>query len=388
MRHHSTIVVALLLALLDAAAQGQELVLAPSAPPTASMETNDLQQEIAQLQSRLMALEKINQQTVQPAAFQPPAAPVDGRPVDAPVVDAQPSQNYFRTYRQSSGSWVGGASAFFLKPHWTGGNGAYVTNTTLPGGGINDQANFNSPFTTSPGFWFGYTGASGYGVQVNFFSYAQSFGVATLVPAGVNGVSDTSTGIAFAPPGNVFSASSFLNVNYWDIELTKRIQTRNWIWTGTAGLLYLYLGQGYDAVGVSATTTTRNTFNGLGPTASLGGRRPLGSLGFGVYGSGRGSINFGHQDYSVASIFLGNPVAVNTSKNWGVLPTAQLEFGLDYRRSLFGGRSTLVVENGMIGQAYFDAGGPDSNPGNSFFTTPITSTLGMYGMRSSLGITY
>ncbi len=85
--------------------------------------------------------------------------------------------------------------------------------------------------------------------------------------------------------------------------------------------------------------------------------------------------------------------ANSASQSWGVMPYAQLEFGLDFRRPVLGGRSLLVVENGFVAMAFLNAGTPSNTttmlqPLEQSNSPLSSATLGLVGLRSSIGFVY
>jgi hypothetical protein len=304
----------------------------------------------------------------------------------SPSPDSEPvSSGYFSSLNGvREGKWNGGVSAFVLKPHWTGGNIAYLDQNISTG--IYSATSFATPYSAAPAFWFGYETRSGDGIQFNYFQYSQTSNVNAVVPDGHKYL--PSLDYRTTEAGETFTAGSGLKITTLDLEVTKRVQAWNWDWTATAGLRYLHLAQNYFD-GFEEKETTNNSFNGVGPTMSLGGRRPIGGSGLGFYSSARGALVFGQQ-HAFASYFSQN----SQSNTWGVIPTAQVQFGVDYRRQLWGNRATLVIENGLIGQVFFNVGTPNSVtniPWDLYYNTATastTSSLGLFGLRSSFGISF
>ena len=362
-----------------------------------------LQGEINELRTRLAALEKSPHEN-------PTTAELSSYDAATATDDCIASPGVCNFPCQPSGNWVGGVNLYVLKAHWNTGNTAFTTTTAPvagpggPGTTTYTATPFSYDYSATPGAWFGYVHASGYGLRSNFFQYSQSSGVTTTAGAPVGFVQTINGPNGFVSavfPGTspFFRANSSLAVNYFDAEATKTVNACNWSWTGSAGLRYLYQNQtfqagAFNAAGVQATgLSTRQFFNGGGPTLSLDGRRPVGFRGLGFYGSGRGALMFGTTSRTATAVnALTGSTQVFSANNWGTVPFGELEFGGDYRRRL--GRATLVVENGLIGQAYFGVGSSSGFSSAPAFANGIlvpgqsSAILGLYGLRSSIGITY
>jgi hypothetical protein len=306
---------------------------------------------------------------------------------DAPQVESV-APSFQNAYREESGAWIGGLSVYILQPHWSGGN-VSTYGSDLFGGGLTQQ-DFPAPFSASPAVWFGYTTPSGYGVQASFFNFDQSY-FATASSNGTFVVNDAFVNAGFLGP--TVATSSAMQITLWDLELTKQVSSWDWLWTTTAGVRYMHMTQRYDSNDGLATSTAQHNFSGAGPTLSLSGRRPFGSGGLGFYGSTRGALLFGNQNLLLFLDSGFGPTFFAQAKSPSVLPIVTGELGVDYRLRLASGK-TLFVETGMVAQAYFDAGAPTAAmAGAAFFGPGITTqnndaTLGLFGMRTSIGVAF
>lgn len=306
------------------------------------------------------------------------------------------------------GTIVGGTSTYLLRPHWSDGNPSFYSSS--PGQPVVPStitsAQFPGPYQAAPAIWLGYVHASGFGIQADFFYYHQFWNAAANSTPAVD-VTDATGMLSsfFGLPGNsyAFAASSSVNVSSWDLEATKSFFDSDWTCTAGAGLRYSYLEQKYGAASNSggglSQVDERNMFNGFGPTLSVSGRRRLGSFGIGTYGNARGALLFGEHDQRLT---LNSGPLVNEGFDGGtysasqryVMPYLQLEWGLDYRLPI--GRGSLVIENGIVGQAYFNAGNPSHATTDSSIVlggivatpTPSDGTFALFGLRSSIGFTY
>ncbi|HEX3870746.1 MAG TPA: Lpg1974 family pore-forming outer membrane protein, partial [Pirellulales bacterium] len=199
-------------------------------------------------------------------------------------------------------------------------------------------------------------------------------------------------GVFTLSPGAQLTARSSLKLSYFDLEAMKRVNTLNWQWTGSAGVRYAYLSQSYDSAvsppGAAANggsfLSQRHFFNGAGPTVSFMGRRPIGDSPIGIFGSGRASMLFGNDQQSISEAYLSGLSTSYYRASWGVLPQAELEFGADFRRPI--GQKTLIIENALTGQSWFGAG--TSSGSTALGGNVSQATLGFYGWRASVGMTY
>lgn len=351
-----------------------DLILAQANAPASDsdslrQEVDSLRERNDQLTNRLSALEERVGTGL--ASWLPSSNSSQGSATSSPAI-------YTMT---PSGSWVAGVSAYILKPYFTGGNPAYFSND-----GISPTfsvTNFQSTLSATPAYWIGYVGASGFGVQANFFSFYQSNSTG---PVTGSFVIDPFLNAAAVGGSDFLMATSTLRLTTFDFEGTKQINFWDCSWKASAGLRYLSTGQNYESSDSSGFTSSFNSnFNGVGPTLALAGRHAAGASGFGFYGNARGAVAFGkHDDALSGSLIPATYVTPNSS--WSVVPTAQMEFGVDYRREL--GWGILSFETGMVGMAYFGVGGLTSGvifmPGNF----DPSSTLGLFGLRSSVGITF
>jgi hypothetical protein len=313
-------------------------------------------------------------------------------------VDLNNGPQVFAAPYAQPANWVGGLSVYTLTPRWSSGNTALVVRTANSGNFFDrTTADFNYGYRVSPGFWLGYVGDSGVGVRTNFFQFNQSASNYAVSSSSVlfdpYRFGGTDAGIFTSVNGAALLAQSSLQLMTWDLEATKRVNYENWTLTAAAGLRYLHLNQTYSADisppsaanGFFARTEANHSFNGLGPTFAVNGRHALGDTSLGVFGGGRGSLLFGSLSQSVASFYPGaNASSTDNTGGKGLLPVAELEIGIDYRQPI--GRVTLLIENSLIGQAWFNAGSASNT--NGLDGSISSATLGLFGLRSSIGLTY
>jgi hypothetical protein len=338
----------------------------------------------------------------QPAAYQPPPQggpiapseqlniissmspePVVGQP-GLPCEDCAPTQPE---------GWIGGVSLYVLAPKWSGGNAAYVQRTVNGFGAVDRMTTpFNYGVGAAPGLWLAYVTSGGNGVRANLFNFDQISNVTT-----VNGTNQSTSdpyalgvsglGIFTVTPGAAFTSHSRLNITSADVEGVKFFSGSNWSMQAAAGVRYASVNQYYSAeLGNSGLMDSKHLFSGLGPTISTSARRQIGKSNMGLFGSGRGALVFGSESMQYQQTVAGTSITATQSTNdWGVLPYAEVEFGMDYRMRLAGGRS-IVFENAFVGQSWFGAG--NSANANALDGTYSTSNLGLFGLRTAVNFSY
>lgn len=214
---------------------------------------------------------------------------------------------------------------------------------------------------------------------------------------------------AFKEFGDQFSFNNHVKLDVWDWEVIQEVQAYNCWFLFAGGARYSYLSQGYRGFRFNNGTGTLGTakvtvledsdvvlaghsFSGAGPTGEFEVRRPLGSTGFTLYGSTRGSVLFGSGKMAGAQRTVerrvitprtGRPQVVNAAtlnesatEQDDVLPVGELEVGAEWARDF--GRTLLFVRTGLVGQAWFGAGNATSDDGD----------LGFFGLALTGGVRY
>lgn len=356
----------------------------------------------------------------------------------------------------SRGGWdpVGGASLYLLKPYLHQ-NIAFQTTSTLTadsaGGtslsdGRTDSRQFDWGVEPAFAVWLGAAGSSGYGVRTRYFRFNGSPGVANTslnaqqaaTPPGVNpAVSTFISPSPFIPdflPGALppvaagtksfgspspvllianpqtglgigedrLTFSSGLAIDAIDIEPTYAWACGGWQVVAGAGGRYLRLVQDYRAVlvntggglpiSVTETLGVDRRFTGGGPTISGQFNRAIGSSGFELFGSARGSLLVGTttqttsytqslDDPTGISGVPGTPVHTRINSRIptdtdATLPVAEFELGCAYVVTLTD--TELYLRAAVVNQTYFGAGTASSAEGN----------LSLFGCQFSAGVRY
>ncbi|MBS0210616.1 MAG: hypothetical protein JSS27_16855 [Planctomycetes bacterium] len=298
-------------------------------------------------------------------------------------------------HKQGTG-WVGGASVYVLRPVWTGGNGATMQRTVNNNGVFDRNTTpFDYGVSAVPALWLGYVAPTGNGARVNFFRFDQKAYANYVNPSGTTVVDpfafgNSGMGLFSFNAGSLFQAESILQITTADIEATHQRCDPLWNWTIAAGVRYANLQQNY----VGSVTNPSSAFsqidsnrrlNGAGPTVAFQGRRGIADSKLGVFGAARGALVFGTSKQVIQESLPGTTVtATDTITEWQVLPFVQLEAGIDYRYPLAG--STIIIENAFVGQTWFGAG--SSSNTNVLDGATSNANLGLFGLRSSIGLAY
>jgi hypothetical protein len=381
-----------------------------------------------------------------------PAAPA---PITAAPVVLQPADAGCCDHECGHGSHLVGGAGFYVMKAFPGDDTALVTTTTtttlnvLTGaftsvspGAITD---FSHQYEVAPIVWLGYVSDSGLGMRVRWWHYDESNSLLAVnpqisgtPPPVVNGVITTTStaissasplGLSFTSPNLLFGTNPLLNgpdqilaankirLNVWDFEATQDFKSGCWSLAVSAGVRYAMLSQSYTATrqgftgllspaspltdDVNADDTVvadtnsliaNHTINGVGPTASLDIRRPIGGRGLALYGTARGSILFGRNKQSAIllshqqlgeldpteaddtpPISTGASLAANHDQ---VMPVAEVEAGAEWSRQM--GRIVPFVRVGIVAQTWFDAGS----------ATSLNGDLGFFGMTFGAGLSF
>lgn len=168
-------------------------------------------------------------------------------------------------------------------------------------------------------FEVGKEGYDGFGARVRYFNFDQS--------VAYDGLWDGGSG-TIAVIGDVS-----LDVQAIDFELTQRGDFRSWDILLSGGLRYGSVEYQqppnfFNGIGaVINPNLTGSEFEGVGPTLSLAGNRPLG-YGLSLIGRARVSLLFGDIDYTPA--FLSSAFTIEDE----FVQVTELQFGLGYDRRL------------------------------------------------------
>jgi hypothetical protein len=259
----------------DAAGQG------PAVQPNP-----DLAARISQLEAEVAALQMRPLPAAPPTLFQP------------------------RLWDLYTGGWYGGAEATILQPFMSGAASVFVFNSQ-PGSLIDQE------FLTGVRYQVGWANEAGLGIRGRYWSYDNFFVQSR----------------PYAP------AELGIDLQTADLEATFAQRVWNFDTLLSTGARYGKLGYTNDeSAGERAIFGVGSaTFEGVGPTVALEGRRRLGGSAFSLYGNVRGSALFG--TIANKSLFTSMPAANIQGEVMGV---AENQLGITWDR---------VTKNGLVIEA-------------------------------------
>lgn len=222
----------------------------PSAQAQAYDDTESLERRVAQLESQL--------------AYR--SAPCDNE-VLASLDRALTAQDC------GTGGLFGSVEVTFLRPRLSGATPAFATNN---GGRLIDQE-----FDTGVRYELGYRTDNGLGVRGRYWSFDEAY--------------------HYLPPFGPAQLS--IQAQAADAELTLDQRLRNWDLSLSSGVRYGKLR--YDSNAAGAYGVGEASFEGFGPTLSMGAKRRLSDSGFALFGTVRGSVLWG--EIQNASMLLNMP---------------------------------------------------------------------------------
>lgn len=172
---------------------------------------------------------------------------------------------------------------------------------------------------------------SGLGVQFQYFEFDHS--------VGYNGEWENGVDLDFVGEIDV-------DVYAFDAEVTQRAEFRYWDLMVSGGLRAGGVGihQGgslYTGVASFYGIPSGVEFDGVGPTLSLSGERPLGSSGLSVVGRARVSLLFGELESTPTFGAIAPPIPTRTVDDF--VQVTEIQFGLNYRHNVGPGVGTFGV---------------------------------------------
>lgn len=195
-----------------------------------------------------------------------------------------------------SGKLYGAIEITFLKPSLSGAE---------PARGLAINRMIDSDYTTGIRYILGYSNDSGLGVRARYWSFSDDYD--------------------FVPP---FAPSQLgVAMKVADAEVTLAQRLRHFDIEGSGGLRYGKLQ--YSNWTPSLFGVGQLTFEGVGPTASLGARRLLGNSGISLFGNVRGSVMLG--DVRNASLLTFMPAGTIEDE---IMTVAENQMGVAWTRDL------------------------------------------------------
>jgi hypothetical protein len=248
-----------------------------------------------------------------------------------------------------SSGWYGGAEVTLLEPFMSGVSSVFNLNP-VPGSLIQQQ------FLAGVRYQIGWANENGLGIRGRYWSYYNYFTQAE----------------PYAP------AQLGIDLQTADLEATVTQRVRNWDTLLVAGARYGKLGYlNNESSGLLPVFGVGSaTFEGVGPTVAVEGRRRLGGSAFSLYGNVRGSALFG--TIASRSLFVQNPGVSNIQGE--VMTVAENQLGLVWDRVTSGG---LVIEARAVWETQYWMNNTFSDD-----TYGIGTNLGLIGPTIGLLIGY
>lgn len=170
-------------------------------------------------------------------------------------------ESQLRRQDAGTGALFGDIEVTFLQPHISGSQAAFGLGAV---GRLID-----GDFQTGMRYILGYRNDSGVGVRGRFWQYDHSF--------------------TYLPP---FEPAVFgIRMDVADTEITLDQRLRHWDMQVSAGLRYGRLEYSNETPTLFGVGTA--TFEGVGPTFALHGRRAISNTGFSFFGNARGAVLIG-----------------------------------------------------------------------------------------------
>ena len=205
-----------------------------------------------------------------------------------------------------TGRLFGSVEVAFLKPHLAGAPAAFAS------AGVASKI-INGTWIPNVRYVLGYRGDSGLGVRARYWSYQHTFNYVPPYQA------------QLVPP---FTPAVFgIRMEAIDTEATLDQQLRHFDVQLSGGIRYGNLQYRSDVATLFGVGTV--TFEGVGPTMSLGGRRNLGDSGVSLFGNVRGSMLFGHINNSAPLVYM--PAGSYRNE---VMTIAENQMGVAWTRNL------------------------------------------------------
>ena len=216
-----------------------------------------------------------------------------------------------------SGGLFGAVEVTFLKPAFSG-----AANSV----GLSTGQVIETQYQTGIRYILGYANDSGLGVRARYWSFDHSS--------------------TFAQP-NPTAAKLGIAVQAADAEVTLAQVMRRWNVDVSGGLRYGKLQ--YSNPGLTVFNPGTVTFEGTGPTASLGLRRGLGNSGFSLFGNARGSLMVG--DIRTAAVLVNVPRGTVKDE---VMTAIENQFGLAWNHQ-FSNHMLLEVRTAWESQYWMNS---------------------------------
>lgn len=209
-------------------------------------------------------------------------------------------EDYFTT-TTTSGGFIGGVELTFLAPQ-TGTLAASGAIFGIPIGSVQLIPKYES--FASVRLWGGYRNAQGLGGRVRYWD-----------------INANASGDFSGIPLDTRQSALAL-----DMEGTQMMQVGLFELDASLGLRWGKIGR--QALFPSDVVLAQS-FNGVGPTAALWARRPLGNSNFSLVGGGRSSMLYGNNDYSIRLV---GPEGLTLTAQHAAVMVYEMQGGVEWSR--------------------------------------------------------
>ncbi len=292
-------------------------------------------------------------------------------------------------------TWFAGVEFTFVKPRFS----ENVAFSTLDddGAGLRTftDTEFDYDLEMSPRAWIGAAFSDSWSWRCTYWQFDQSPATAsTSPPANGNGeithpnfnVDDPNfadVDLSTTVPTDVFTAASDLDAYTIDIEAVKNARINRWLLGVAGGVRYASTTQSYNASLSDGTAVTdqldySQEIEGIGPTISLSGLRPLYNR-VNIVCAARGSLLFGDgvSRFTAVEDLLGAPATtVRVTSRDDLLPIGEARLGLEWMSQRTPRNIQWLLSTAMEGQIW-------GNAGNSYNES---ADLGFFGFSVGAGI--
>ncbi len=292
-------------------------------------------------------------------------------------------------------TWFAGVEFTFVKPRFS----ENVAFSTLDddGAGLRTftDTEFDYDMEMSPRAWLGAAFTNSWSWRCTYWQFDQSPSTAsTSPPANGNGeithpnfnVDDPNfadVDLSTTVPTDVYTAASDLDAYTIDIEAVKNARINRWLLGVAGGVRYASTTQSYNATLSDGAAVTdqldySQEIEGIGPTISLSGMRPLYNR-LNIVCAARGSLLFGDgvSRFTAVEDLLGAPATtVRVTNREDLLPIGEARLGLEWMSQRTSRNFQWLLTTAMEGQIW-------GNAGNSYNES---ADLGFFGFSVGAGI--
>jgi hypothetical protein len=307
---------------------------------------------------------------------------------------------------------VGGVGFYYIRPSWETNPAFSVSRTDLVSPGSPStftEHDFDWDYEVAPLVWLGLVTDNGAGIRTRYWRLDTdaSDGITNDSVAGVTSVFISTPSVGFlslsaSTPGDRLDVESTLELDVWDLELTKEFESCGCTFLLAGGFRSARVEQTYSAtvtslIGDIDSLFSERTIRGLGVTVAMEVRKAVDFCpGLALYGSARGSLLCGRDKQEVERIDMFAGVVfdadANTLERDDVLRVVELEAGGEYACDL--GCHRLLFQAAVVSQTWYGIGDgrnsfeDDPGGGDSFSRANNNSDLGLFGLKASVGLQY